>query len=140
MRQFSRGLFNGVVFFTITSILLPMTAGASFVEECLNGTEVLRKELVCEGNGMKILLKKGEWINISKTNEPGSINLAVKKIQHLPARIETFGMVDESVKFIASDYNSIVTVNIPCGQSGMAFIGFSAGNKIMPYETLVECH
>ncbi|MBK9293001.1 MAG: hypothetical protein IPM57_00895 [Oligoflexia bacterium] len=126
--------------FFISCLLTHQANGQTFVEACLEKTEILNNILECTTLSNTVFkLDKGLKIQVaSKTGKQKSFN--TQKIRHLPGRITDLGFQPHSVMFMSEQNNLNVTISIPCGQSAYAYVGLGAQKEGLPYEQVAECH
>ncbi len=123
----------------------------TFVETCLGDIAKLTKPISCTSSGSTLKLGViNEAVVIQAITSSGVVTMSmlVQKIQHLPARFEDAGFIEESVRFVAQGMAGAgvskasmrtLTIAFQCGQSDYAYIGATLGDLI-PNEILAECH
>lgn len=135
-----RSFFKVLLVTSVIALCSNAQAGPTFVEQCLAKTEILKKPLTCETSDFSFTLNLGTSVSVTALKAKGSAPLAVSKIVHLPPRVEDMGVLDEAIRFVATNEKLVATVTIPCGQDSYGYVGLSVNAKVLPHETVAQCH
>jgi hypothetical protein len=132
------GLVSGVCFLSgIIATASLADQRSDFINSCTMTNKVSTSKILCklqsgDGNGeLQFLMTTGSNIKVAGTGRYSKIHtqVGVAETKYLGPRLSDVGALDTSVEFVGRSGGTIVTIDIPCGQSFYAAVGFAENMK-----------
>jgi hypothetical protein len=143
------GLVSGV--FLLSFLIVNSAHGDSktdFINSCTKTTLVSSSRFVChvpsdDGDGeLTLSMIQGQAINVSGTGHYAKIHGTIYvSSKPLNPRLSDVGALEASVLFAGRVGNTVVTIDIPCGQNFYAAVGFGQNQpkNVLPPEWSAQC-